>query len=281
MSQIRPPVCRETLTLCVGESRDRLCQRPLRAAALAALWLAVVLTACHPASPAPAVTPPSTAALPPDFTLLPAFTPAYPCELREAEVYDADLCRSERVRETAAARGAGVLFILREYHLGTGCYGSINVDTRELLVCDQHSGAVRSLTGSGPTERITSALIPSPDSTWLAFTTLVMGGADAGGGAEGAAIRPRVYRVSADGARFERLDTAGLPDFAVGAQGLRWTENGAWLELSLWDGGTDTWHACCLRADGSGLYVLPRSGSPPCDELPAEAQGLERPAIHD
>ncbi|GAB4475426.1 MAG: hypothetical protein Kow00124_16400 [Anaerolineae bacterium] len=242
---------------------------------LAILILLAALTGCGPAAPAPAPTPPPAATLPPDFTLLPAFTPAYPCELREADVYEAPLCRGERIRETAAAQGTGVLFILREYHLGTGCYGSITIDMRELLVCDQHSGEMRSLTSSSPLERVTSDLIPSPDSAWLAFTTLAMAGADDAGG-EGGAIRPRVYRVSADGTRFERLDTTGLPEFAVGAQGLRWTEDGVWLELSLWDGRADGWYVYCLRADGSGLYMPQRSASP-CGSLPAEGQGLELP----
>ena len=174
----------------------------------------VALGRWHPgaiesAPPTPTITP-----LPDDFTLIPAFTPSFACELHNAHVYDADRCRNERITERALAQGIGVSFIEHTYIMSTGCWGSISRMIRELHVCQLDSGATRVLTPN-----LVTALVPSPDGTWFAYGTMNSLGTD------GDALRPHIYRVKADGTTVQSLDAGGFPDFAVGAPGdLRWLD---------------------------------------------------------
>ncbi len=201
----------------------------------------IALERLHPgavesAPPTPTITP-----LPDDFTLIPAFTPSFACELHNADVYDADLCRSERITERALAQGISVSFIEHTYTMSTGCWGSISQTIRELRVCQRNSGTIRILTPN-----LVTALVSSPDGAWFAYGTINPLGID------GDALRPHVYRVNADGTDVQSLDAGVFPDFAVGAPAdLRWLDN-SWIAFSLWDGTTDGWHSYRLKADGSG-----------------------------
>jgi hypothetical protein len=189
-------------------------------------------------------TPPlSPTPLPEGFSLIPPFVPAYPCELQNVDIYDEHVCRNERVQESVLAEGESVVFIQHDYHLGTGCWGSINQDNHELRVCDPASGATTTLTDS-----LVTALLPSPSSAWLVYGTMSLKAAD------NDMLRPHVYRVRSDGTGAAQLDTQAFPDFAVGApRDLRWLDDN-WVAFSLWDGTEDGWHPFRLRADSSGVY---------------------------
>ncbi len=191
----------------------------------------------EPDPPTPTMTP-----LPDDFTLIPPFTPAFACQLHNADVYDADLCRSEQIMETALAQGEGVTFIDHQSTLSTGCWGSISQTVRELRICQLTSGAVQVLTPN-----LVTAFVPSPDGAWFAYGTMNPLSID------GDALRPHIYRVSADGANVQSLDRQAFPDFAVGAPAdLRWLDD-TWIAVSLWDGTTGGWHSYRLKTDGSGV----------------------------
>lgn len=199
-----------------------------------------------PPAPTPAFTP-----LPEGFTLIPAFTPAYPCELQTVDVYDEQLCRGENIHESLLVQGESVVFIQHDYHVGTGCWHSINQDIHELRVCGQASGATTTLTDS-----LVTALLPSPDGEWLIYGTMSMKATDQD------MLRPHVYRVRRDGTNVEQLDRQPFPDYAVGAPvDLRWLDD-QWVAFSLWDGTQDGWHPFRLKADGSGVYepLLSTSG---------------------
>ncbi len=184
--------------------------------------------------------------LPDNFTLIPAFTPAYPCQLQQASVYDEQLCRSERLDEKAAAETDSVVFILRDYHVGTGCWSSINTDVRELRLCQKPGGQITTLAN-----HLTSELFPAPDGHWFAFTTQDFFKQSP---QDGGTFRPHVYRVNHDGTQVQRLDSNGWPPGIVGTAITRWSTDSAWLELTLWDGTeTNGWLPYRLKADGSSL----------------------------
>ncbi len=182
--------------------------------------------------------------LPDDFTLLPTFVPAYPCELQNVDVYDDTLCRAERVSEHILFPGDGVSFISHVYTVGMGCWTGSDRDIHELRVCNRASGAVATLTHD-----LVTGVIPSPDGKWLAFGTMNPLST------AGDALDPHVYRVRVDGTRLQKLDTQPFPDFAVGApRDLRWLDDTT-LAFELWDGTGDAgWHPYRLKADGSGVY---------------------------
>ena len=209
---------------------------------LALLGLAIVaLSRWQPgAAPIPTATP---TLLPDDFTLLPTFGPSYPCELERVEAYDETLCRSETVEERVLAEGDGVTFIQHDYHVGQGCWGSINQDIHELRVCQRDSGEVTVLS-----DEIVTEVLPSPDGEWYVFGTMSMDAADDD------LLEPQVYRVRADGTDLQQLDAQGFPDFAVGAPGnLHWLDD-EWLAVTLWTGIEGDYCAYRLKADGSGIY---------------------------
>jgi hypothetical protein len=62
-----------------------------------------------------------------------------------------------------------------------------------------------------------------------------------------------------DGTDLIQLDTRPFPqDQVVGAQILQWSEDGEWLEVSLWDGHEGSYHRYRIRPNGSGEFeVLP------------------------
>ncbi len=213
---------------------------------------AIVLSSWHPGEslpttpmPTPTVTP-----LPEGFTLIPAFAPAFPCELQYVDVHDEALCRSEWVHETVLAEGDGVTFIQHDYHWGQGCWSGVSQDIHELRVCNRASGAVTLLS-----DELTSGLFASPDGIWYAFGAM---NPDALGEE---AFNPRVYRVRRDGTGLQRLDTQAFPEFAVGAPlHLRWIDD-QWLALTLWDGSENGYHPYRLKADGSGKYEADEAAS--------------------
>jgi hypothetical protein len=184
--------------------------------------------------------------LPEDFTLIPAFTPSYPCELQNVDVYDEDLCRNERVGEYVIHEDQQSVLYVREYHLGTGCWGSINQDLRELRVCSRENGEVSTLV-----ERLTADPVPSVDGEWLAFATIEFYQRSEG---DSGSFRPHIFRVRPDGTDFQELSSQGFTPEIVGASIVGWSDDGAWLEISLWDGTEGGWHSYQLRTDGSGDF---------------------------
>lgn len=191
----------------------------------------------------PPTSPPTATLLPEGASLIPEFTPAYSCELQNVDIYDEHICRNERVQESVLAEGESILFIQHDYHLGTGCWGSINQDIHELHICDATSGARTALTDS-----LVTALLPSPDGAWYAYGTMSLKPNDPD------MLHPHIFRLRADGTGAEQLDTQAFPDYAVGAPAdLRWLDD-EWLAFSLWDGTQDGWHPFRLKADGSGAY---------------------------
>jgi len=191
-------------------------------------------------TPIPAPTPVSEGL---DDPLLPPFTPSYPCELQNdlATVSDESYCRSEEISEVVAAEGDGAVFIQHTHHLGYGCWTGINTYEYAFYACDTTSGA-RALLADQPT----TALVPSPDGEWLAFGVIDRMNFDTS-----------VHKIRIDGSDKQRIDTQPFPESTVGINVVRWSADGDWIDLSLWDGTEDGWHAIRLKADGSGQYEIP------------------------
>ncbi len=213
------------------------------------LVMALVGTAAlsnwYPGVAAPVPTPTATF-LPDDFTLIPTFVPAYPCELQNVDVRDDQLCRSESINERVVVPGDGIQFIQQDYHMGQGCWSGMSQDIHTLSVCTRSSGAVMTLT-----EELTSGVLPSPDGAWLLFGTMnsVLTEEDP--------LLPHVYRVRMDGTALQRLDTRGFPKGLVGAPiDLRWLDDD-WVALKLWNAAgneASNYHPFRLKTDGSGVY---------------------------
>jgi hypothetical protein len=208
----------------------------------------IVFLAITPAAHAPAeVLPtPTRTPLPEDFTILPAFTPSFPCELQNIDVYDEELCRNERVQEALIEETDQTVLYVRTYHLGTGCWSSITADVRELRVCQRSSGAVTTLV-----DHLTADPVLSPDGEWYAFDTYEMYQRSP---EDGGSFRPHVFRVRVDGSDLQELSTQDFPPEIVAGSVIAWSDDGEWLELSLWDGTENGWHTYLLRTDGSGEY---------------------------
>ena len=186
----------------------------------------------------------SATPLPEGFTLIPVFTPSFPCELQDVDVYDDTLCRSERLIETAVLENEQTVLYTRDYHVGRGCWTGINTDVRDLRVCDRNSGEITTLV-----DHVVGNLVPSPDGQAYAFVVANLGESRE---SDVTNFILDVYRVFADGSALQQLDTADLPEGTAGAQITGWSEDGEWLELSLWDGTEGGWYPHHLRTDGSG-----------------------------
>jgi hypothetical protein len=181
--------------------------------------------------------------IPDNFTLIPTFVPASPCDLQNVEVYDDKLCRSESITERTLISNYGVSFIEHEYRMGQGCWDSVSQQIRELRVCTRSNGAMTTLSKDFITD-----LIESPDGEWLAFGTMnrLSTGIDS--------VRPHVYRVRSDGSDLQQLDTQGFGGYRIGAPlDLHW-DDADWLGFTLWDGTEGGYYAYRLKADGTGTY---------------------------
>lgn len=222
------------------------------------LWLLV--TACMPVVPPPAPVATATvvactnleqsAASQP--SILPTFTPAYACQLEQA-YQQVNYClvqaspersypctRTEAVKETLLGQSDASHLIQRDVHFSAGCWHGISSDSRSLKVCDSHSGA-SSLVMAG----IFGDLFPSPDKMWFAFVAATTKNE----------VTQHLYLVRADGSELIQLDTQPLPwGPIVGSQFHQWSTDGAWVEVSLWDGREEGWHRYQLRTDGSGEF---------------------------
>jgi hypothetical protein len=208
----------------------------------------VVFLAITPPAHAPAefVPTPTGTPFPEDFTILPLFAPSYPCELQDIDRYDEDICWHEQVEEIPIEDTGPTLLYIRAYHRGTGCWSSINYDVRDLRVCSRPSGEVTTLA-----EHLTSDPLPSPDGEWYAFDTLEVFQRSP---EDGGSFRPHVFRVRPDGTDLQELSTQSFPAEIVSGTVIAWSDDGEWLELSLWDGTENGWHPYRLRTDGSGDY---------------------------
>lgn len=208
----------------------------------------MVFLAITPPAHAPAEVLSTPTSLPEDFTILPPFTPSFPCELENVDVYDEDLCRNERVQESVIEETDQTVLYVRSYHRGAGCWSSINVDVRELRVCQRSSGAVTTLA-----ENLATDPVRSPDGEWYAFDTFEMYQRSP---EDGGSFRPHFFRVRVDGTDLQELSTQDFPPEIVGGNVIAWSDDGEWLELSLWDGTENGWHTYYLRTDGSGEYEV-------------------------
>lgn len=221
--------------------------------------LLIAVPACNQAEPdaAPTVAP-TPSPLPPGFTILQPFTPSYPCELQNVTAQDEAICRNERVEERIIGEGAEGLLIERDYHIGQGCWSGVNQYIRELKACDRNTGEVTVLT-----EHLGPPPLSSPDGAWYAYYTFEWVSQPEGG------TIPQIqfYRIRPDGTELQVLDAQGLPGRYVGAQIQGWSPDGAWLELTLWDGTQDGWHPYRLKSDGSGVFE-PLEEASPTEEYP-------------
>lgn len=194
-----------------------------------------------------------TTPLPENWSILPTFEPDYPCELENVSKH-VDFCmvhaspelsypcsRYESVEETILSEGSQTRLIQRDDHVSGGCWHGMTSDTRSLKACDIESGVSVIVA-----EDVRGNLLPSPDGQWFAFIAWQPGnwGFD------------HVYRVRLDGSDLAQLDTQALP--GVGITILQWSDDGQWLELSVWDGTEDGLHRYRLRGDGSGDYAVLR-----------------------
>lgn len=222
--------------------------------------LLLLVTACTPVvrPPAPVATAPLVACT--DFeqsavsqpSILPTFTPAYACQLEQAD-QQVSYCmvqaspelsypctRTEAVKETLLGQSDASHLIQRDYHFSAGCWHGISSDTRSLKVCDSQSGE-STLVMAG----IFGDLLPSPDKAWFAFAAATAPHE----------VTQHLYVVRADGRELIQLDTQPLPwGQIVGNQFHQWSTDGAWVEVSLWDGREGGWHRYQLQTDGSGEF---------------------------
>lgn len=233
----------------------------MRAYLLVVLNLFFLVTACTP------IAPPSTLVATPTLisctnfkpgatsqpSLLPTFTPAYACQLEQAyqQVNDClvqaspelsyPCSRTEAIQETLLGQSDGSQLIQRDYQFSAGCWHSISSDNRSLKVCDSRSGD-STLVMAG----IFGDLLPSPDKMWFAFAAATAKNE----------VAQHLYLVRADGSELIQLDTQPLPwGQIVGSQFHQWSTDGAWVEVSLWDGRQGGWHRYRLRTDGSGEFI--------------------------
>jgi hypothetical protein len=184
-------------------------------------------------------------------SILPTFMPAFPCELQNASNrVDACsvpklsyTCQSESIHETALGEGSDTMLIQHDYFNSAGCWSSVTTERRSLRVCDTESGEITTLA-----EDVLGELMPSPDGAWLAIVSAKL---------ESHRMEPHIFRLALDATEIVQLDTQLFPqDFVVGARILEWSEDGEWLEVSLWDGNEEGYYRYRLRTDGSGEFEL-------------------------
>lgn len=233
------------------------CAAPTTAVAITASPTAAALIDCAETTP-----------LPEGWSILPTFEPSYPCELENVSNH-VDFCmvhaspelsypcsRDESVQETIIGEGSQTRLIQRDYHYSGGCWSGVTSDVRSLRVCDAASGESTILV-----ENVRGTLLPSPDGLWFAF---VLWEAGSYGYAH-------IYRVRSDGTDLIKLDTQPFPQAQAGASILRWTEDGEWLAVSLWDGTANGWYGYRLRIDGSGAFET----LPPATIAPSPSMTIE------
>lgn len=234
------------------------------------LWLMIGLllglTACapEPVQPTPSPTE-ARAALPscdddppalPSGSILPTFTPSDHCELESASKV-VELCMveaspelsypctvAESVEERLLGQAGAQLLIQRDHHYQAGCWQGVTVDTRALRLCNNQSGDSTMLE-----QEIIGEPLLAPDGTRVAFVAAAPGQR---------LTEPHLFLLAlADGEPIQ-LDTQPFPqERVVGAELLQWSEDGTWVEVSLWDGYAEGYHRYWLRADGSGEMRIP------------------------
>jgi len=233
-----------------------LTHRPL----ILAAGMLLSLIACT--APTPSPEPAGTATLiacdamtpvPDRGSILPAFTPAYACEL-ENSARHVDFCmnhaspelsypcsQTESVQERAVGQGSQTVLIQHDVEMTRGCWHGFSSSARSLKVCNLSSGESTPLA-----EDVKGDPLPSPDKLSLAFVAAEPGSYG---------LKPHLFRVQADGSRLLRLDNQPFPQAQVlGASLLVWSEDGQGLDISLWDGTAGGLHRYRLRTDGSGQF---------------------------
>lgn len=227
----------------------------IRKSVTLAAIMAIIFTACA-TPPAPiATTVPDFQATqtacqenapdPVTYSILPTFTPAFPCELQNASNSIkgclAYTCQSESIQETALGEGNDTVLIQHNYFNSTGCWSGGTTERRSLRVCDTETGETTTLA-----EDVLGEILTSPDGAWLAIVSAKL---------ESNRMEPHIFRLALDGTEIVQLDTQMFPqDFVVGARILEWSEDGEWLEVSLWDGNAEGHYRYRLRTDGSGEF---------------------------
>jgi Tol biopolymer transport system component len=134
-------------------------------------------------------------------------------------------------------------------HIGRGCWTGINTDIRHLIRCDLSTGERMNVIS-----HVISSYVRSPDGAWVAFTTFNWA-FNSGNGTPSSAAVVGVYRVRVDGSGLQKLNTRPLSVVAVGATEPIWSDDGAWVQVTVWDGTTGGYHPIRIKADGSGENV--------------------------
>jgi hypothetical protein len=238
---------------------------PLYRSLMLTTGIVLFLTACTAPAPSPEPEPASPIAtatliacddvtpVPDRGSILPTFTPSYPCELENVSKH-VDFCmvrgrsdfsypcsQTESIQEITLGEGSQTVLIQRDYHFSSGCWHGVNSNVRSLRVCDSQSGESTTLA-----EDVACDAIASPDRAGFAFVAAEPGSFG---------LKPHLFRVRLDGTGLLQLDTRPFPqEQVVATRILRWSEDGAWLDVSLWDGHEGGFHRYCLRTDGSGQF---------------------------
>lgn len=194
------------------------------------------------------VTPPALNA-----RLLLEFTPDCPCALENASAQVDDCLvhaapnlvypcsRSERVTEVVLGAAEGRRLIQRDHSASAGCWHGASSDTRSLRLCAVTDGAGRVVA-----EHVRGDPVVAPDATRWAVAVA---------GPELDGLAAHVFVVDLGSGETHELDTQPFPQAGVvGAQILGWSADGAWIDVSLWDGSAEGHFAYRLRTDGSGAF---------------------------
>lgn len=158
-------------------------------------------------------------------------TISYPCS------------RQESIEETRLSETPRALLILRRERYSAGCWTAVTSEQTSLRYVNRPAASTTLVA-----RHIRSDVVASPDGTVYAF----------GASETTTDLAVALYLVRVADGQVTRLDPQPLPQPAVlGVRFLSWSEDGAWLAVSLWDGSEDGWHAYRLRTDGSGMFEQP------------------------
>lgn len=233
---------------------------------LVSLWAAAACATTSPAATRPGTATPALpdcatrspvdSSVPAEFVpLLPVFTPDCPCDLENASVR-IDEClvhaspdlvypcsRAEEVREAVLGSNDGVRLIQRDHSVSVGCWHGTTSEERSLRLCNLDDG-----TSIIVAEGVRGDPVAAPGGGRWAYVK-------AGPELDGLAAHLFVVDL-VDGVPMQ-LDTQPFPQASVvGAQILEWSDDGSWLEVSLWDGSADGHHRYRLSDDGQGAFEL-------------------------
>lgn len=184
-------------------------------------------------------------------SLLPVFEPSSACELENVSRHEScqmeneqgvyNFCRQESVTEQVVGQGEDFLLIKRDYHSSDGCWTGVTTQKYAVRVCQPSTGK-----SAVVDENLIGEVVPSPNQTKYAFLTMKLN----------STFETHLFMIEVGSVEAVQLDTQPLPQSrAVGGTILGWSEDGEWVEVSLWDGREGSYHLYQIRADGSGEFV--------------------------